>query len=137
MEQVKDFVLEDIFNVNQGIVAAPPKIDKKVVQRLVGKSLFEFENFLKERGINLGDGVFVVSEIEKHKILRAKNPCFEKASDCPEDSDVFKPFFYAADVEPFFLNPHANEWVIYITNGLAKKMVENPCCLPLIQQHLN
>lgn len=106
-----NFKLNDKIEVAQGIVA-PQDTVNRASQKKLGN------------GINVGAGIFYLSNIEKNKIMFNDN-----------ELELIKPFYTTAELGRYYGNPKNNYWVIYTNSLFKNKRRIKP--YPNIKAHLD
>jgi adenine-specific DNA-methyltransferase len=79
-------------HIMQGLVIPQSKVKRSHLKNL------------KNPDIEIGDGIFVLSDVEKSGLKL-----------CGEEKNLVKPFHLAQDIDCFYYDPKENEWILYIT----------------------
>lgn len=106
-------VLKNLFDVSQGLIESPDKLSKSMLDG-------------KNNGLNVGDGVFVLSESEQVQIGFNEQ----------EQKDLLKKYLYPHNVEKYKIN-YTNEKLIFSDKFLNGKDINDGVKYPNVKNHLD
>jgi len=106
-------VLKNLFDVSQGLIESPDKLSKSMLDG-------------KNNGLNVGDGVFVLSESEQVQIGFNEQ----------EQKDLLKKYMYPYNVGKYKIN-YTGEKLIFSDKFLNEKDIKDGVKYPNVKNHLD